>query len=95
MTLYDALPGGGEAAKHDPGKQPGCQLDDVPRRGALRLVDTLRSAIGWSLAALRRWRRRRATIRTLQTLSDHHLTDIGFDRAGIAATVEQRHGVGG
>ncbi|MFQ6023395.1 MAG: DUF1127 domain-containing protein [Acidiferrobacterales bacterium] len=47
-----------------------------------------------SLAALRRWQRRRTSIRALEALSDWQLKDIGVARGDIRAIVEQQLGAG-
>ncbi len=48
-------------------------LEQLVRRTVVRIVQ---------------WRRRRATIRELQTWSDHYLKDIGLERSQIASAVD-------
>ena len=71
-----------------PGR-PGRQTDRIPGISALRLVNSLDSAVRWSVGGISRWRQRRTAIRKLQALNDHYLKDIGPDRFEIVSSVEE------
>ena len=60
-------------------------IDSLLSVATLRLVNGLEQAV----AAVTRWRRRRAAVRELSALSDHHLADIGLHRSQIQSTVEE------
>jgi len=68
----------------------GHKIGESPRTVVLRLLVCLKAAARHSADWIILWRRRRATLRKLQTLSDHYLRDIGLDRSQIGSSFEQR-----
>lgn len=57
--------------------------------GESRRVGRAVLVVRWVTSSIRGWFRQRATIRTLEALNDHHLSDIGLDRSGIIARVKR------
>lgn len=64
------------------------RVDAISSIGAFQLVNGLETAVRLIAGRISRWRRRRASIRELQALSDHQLKDIGLDRHRIVSAVE-------
>ena len=52
-------------------------------QGAAAALDALRARLDAGLAAVRRWRDCRRTVRELASLSDRELADLGFTREGL------------
>ena len=83
-----------QLAATDVSGRPGVPNIAVPGIGVLRLihcvVSTLHRSVDWAC----RWHQRRIGIRKLRALNDHYLADIGLDRSGIVAYVEESIGMG-
>jgi uncharacterized protein YjiS (DUF1127 family) len=89
MNPYYKLPNIGSSLQQARADRPGRQIDEILSIGALRPVSFLESTVRRSVGGISRWRQRRTTIRELQALSDHYLSDIGLDRSQIDSTVEE------
>ena len=96
MNPYYELPNIGNSIQHRSApERPDLQIDGIVSVGALRTVNALESLLGRVAARLSVWRRRRAAIRELDALSEHHLADIGLHRSQIVSTVEEIIETGG
>ena len=82
MNSYSELPNLGSGFRQT-------HAGRLERPGRWRLVKGLESALRQGIRGISRWRQRRSAIRELQALSDHHLADIGLDRAQIVSVVEE------
>lgn len=71
--------GAAEGASH--GRQPAEQIAPIVR--------AVRSQVRRLAAPVILWRRREQTIKSLSRLSDHHLRDIGIERADIRRIAHQ------
>lgn len=94
---YESPDSNGSCQQARPGRSgsPGLHLTTRLASGASRKAGGLELAVQWSIRFVRRWHRRRAAIRVLESLSDHYLRDIGLDRSQITSRVERDIYTGG
>ncbi len=84
-----------QQTEHGRSASPGLHLTTRPSSGASRKASGFELVVRWSIRFVRRWHRRRAAIRALESLSDHYLRDIGLDRSQIISRVERNSYIGG